>query len=148
MGSVPWVQLVLHAATVARGGETYELEMGEQIKVVEMVKKKEEIPITYIGIRSGEKLYEELAGLDEVVEPSGIEQIMRVRLLSRSDLPVRPPAWLRAGGTQTGPAQMRDQISELERLAAEGNAEPLIKLLGEIVPTYQPCVANGQQIGK
>lgn len=125
------VQLVLHAATVARGGEIYVLDMGEQIKVVEMVKNlirlsgftpHEEIPITYIGIRPGEKLYEELVGLDEVVEPSGVEQVVRVQPLSWTD-----------------PARLRDHVSALERLAVDGKAEALIKLLGEIVPTYQPC---------
>lgn len=124
------VQLVLHAAALARGGEIYVLEMGEQIKVLDMVKNlirlsgftpEEEIPIKFIGIRPGEKLYEELVASDEVVEPSGVQQILRIRPLSQND-----------------PRVLRNQVMALEQLASKGDAEAVIKLLGEIVPTYRP----------
>ncbi|MDF1879933.1 polysaccharide biosynthesis protein, partial [Sulfurimonas sp. MAG313] len=60
-------QLVLQAASIAKGGELFILDMGEPIKIVDlatqMIKlynKENEIEIIYSGLRPGEKLYEEL----------------------------------------------------------------------------------------
>lgn len=59
-------QLVLQAASIARGGELFVLDMGEPIKIVDLAKKmlilsnKEHLGIEFSGLRMGEKLYEEL----------------------------------------------------------------------------------------
>ena len=60
-------QLVLQAATIAKGGELFVLDMGEPIKIVDLAKqmirlygKEGEIDIEFTGLRAGEKLYEEL----------------------------------------------------------------------------------------
>ena len=64
-------QLVLQTAAIAKGGELFVLDMGEPIKIVDLAKqmirlygKEDEIDIVFIGLRPGEKLYEELL-LDE-----------------------------------------------------------------------------------
>ena len=60
-------QLVLQAASIAKGGELFILDMGEPIKIVDLAEqmirlynKEGEIEITFSGLRPGEKLYEEL----------------------------------------------------------------------------------------
>jgi UDP-N-acetyl-D-glucosamine 4,6-dehydratase len=59
-------QLVLQAATLAKGGELFVLDMGESVKIVDLAKKmlrlygKDENNIIFTGLRPAEKLYEEL----------------------------------------------------------------------------------------
>jgi len=59
-------QLVLQAASIAEGGELFVLDMGEPVKIVDLAKKmlllsnKEHLGIEFVGLRPGEKLYEEL----------------------------------------------------------------------------------------
>ncbi|MDD3475983.1 MAG: nucleoside-diphosphate sugar epimerase/dehydratase [Sulfurimonas sp.] len=59
-------ELVLQAASIGMGGEIFILDMGEPIKIVDLAKHmialsgRENITIEFCGLRSGEKLYEEL----------------------------------------------------------------------------------------
>lgn len=59
-------ELVLQAAGIGRGGEVFVLDMGEPVKIADLAKKmielsaKDDIEIKFIGLRRGEKLYEEL----------------------------------------------------------------------------------------
>ena len=66
-------RLVIQAGALAKGGETFILDMGEPVKIVDLAKKvvklsgytEKEIAIIETGIRPGEKLYEELLVDDE-----------------------------------------------------------------------------------
>jgi FlaA1/EpsC-like NDP-sugar epimerase len=117
------VQLVLHAAAQAEGGATYVLEMGEQVKLVDMARHlirlsglvpDQDIPIEFIGLRPGEKLFEELAGRDEQVERSAVEKILRV--------------------TSGGPARadLHAAIAQIEGDAACGRRDAMLAVLSEL----------------
>ena len=63
------VELILFAATVSQGSEVLVLEMGRLVKITDLarnmitlagLKPDEDIKIVYVGLRAGEKLFEEL----------------------------------------------------------------------------------------
>lgn len=78
-------QLVLEAGAMGKGGEIYIFDMGESVKIVDLAKKmiklsglvlEKDIKIVYTGLRSGEKLYEELLADHENTLPTHHDQIM------------------------------------------------------------------------
>jgi FlaA1/EpsC-like NDP-sugar epimerase len=124
------VQLVLHAAALGEGNDLYLLDMGEQIKLVDLARNlirlsgfvpDEEIKISFVGLRPGEKLSEVLSSEDEVIERSRVEKVQRV--LSSARWPA---------------AELDAQISVLIRLARMADARGVIEQLRLIVPTFQP----------
>ncbi|MGE4242759.1 SDR family NAD(P)-dependent oxidoreductase [Ramlibacter sp.] len=71
-------QLVLQAGLMGTSGQIFVLDMGQPMKIVELARMlirlsghtEQEIPITYSGLRPGEKLYEELLADDETTQPT------------------------------------------------------------------------------
>jgi nucleoside-diphosphate-sugar epimerase len=117
------VQLVLHAAAQGEAGAIYVLEMGEQVKLLDMARDlirlsglvpESEVAIKFVGLRPGEKLYEELVGAHEEVGPSSVEKILRVTS-------VAPPR-----------ADLLDLVARIEADAARGRRDHVLAGLREL----------------
>lgn len=81
-------QLILQALTIGNGGELFVLDMGEPVKIrymaeqmIRLAGKKvgEDIQLSYIGLREGEKLYEELFYKKEQLMPTAHSKILRAK---------------------------------------------------------------------
>ncbi len=78
-------QLVLEAGAMGNGGEIYVFDMGKSVKIFDVAKKMihlsgfkypDDIDIKIVGLRPGEKLYEELLSDEENTLPTYHEKIM------------------------------------------------------------------------
>jgi FlaA1/EpsC-like NDP-sugar epimerase len=125
------VHLVLHASACGENGAIYVLEMGEQVGLGELARTMirlsgfvpdKDIAITYVGLRAGEKLYEELVAADEVSGASSISHVFKVS--QRSGAPA---------------AFAVDDAARLEALADEGDADGVMAELCRLVPTFAPA---------
>jgi FlaA1/EpsC-like NDP-sugar epimerase len=124
------VQLVLQASLLGQGGEVFVLDMGEQVKVVDLARNMivlsglvpdQDIQIVYSGLRPGEKLYEELFEETEQVEPTPHAKIRRA---------------ISASAIQSD--RLDRVIAHLEAAVSHGDEDELIRRLNEAVPTYTP----------
>jgi FlaA1/EpsC-like NDP-sugar epimerase len=123
------VQLVLQAGALGRGGEVFVLDMGEQIRVVDIatdlirlsgLEVGADIEIKFTGVRPGEKLYEEMFFTAENVLPTDHPKVLRAR------------NGLLAEGTVK-------RIDTLMRSTDQGRPEDEIrKLLQALVPDFHP----------
>lgn len=82
------VQLVIQAGVIGEGGEIFILDMGKPIKILDLAKNMvrlsglevdHDIKISIQGIRSGEKLEEELVNRGENIEKTSVDKIFKVR---------------------------------------------------------------------
>jgi FlaA1/EpsC-like NDP-sugar epimerase/lipopolysaccharide/colanic/teichoic acid biosynthesis glycosyltransferase len=120
------VQLVLHASLLGKGGEVFVLDMGEPIKILDLAKTmiilsgfspEKDIPIQIVGLRPGEKLFEDLFEKDEEVVQTRHEKIR-----------------LAQNGIVT-----QDLLSYIEKFSAMDHQTDLPQIkakLKELIPTY------------
>jgi len=129
------VQLVLQAATVGRSGETLVLEMGRAVRIADLARQMielsgfvpgEDIEIVFTGLRPGEKLHEELLDDGEEMAPTSVP---RVSSLGRT-------------GGDAVPA--RDFLPRVEALVAASDAEGLLALVREVVPSFRGSLDRGR----
>jgi FlaA1/EpsC-like NDP-sugar epimerase len=120
------VHLVLQAAAMGKGGEAFLLNMGQQIRILDLaedlirlsgLEPGRDIDIVFTGIRPGEKLREELWESDKTYEVTAHPEIYRS---TQESAPI--------GGA------LPLTLDRLGRLAVENNPEAIIQLLDETIP--------------
>ena len=121
------VSLVLQASHYAKGGEIFVLDMGEPVKIDDMARNlirlsgyrpDVDIEIKYIGLRPGEKLYEELLMDEEGLTSTENELIHIGKPIEMDD------DWF------------DEKLKELDKASRE-ESDRIKELVSEIVPTYQ-----------
>ncbi len=120
------VNLVLQAATMGDGGETYVLNMGEQVRILDLaedlirlsgLEPGRDVEIVFTGIRPGEKLSEDLWDSSNAF----------VRTLH--------PDIYQLGGTEDlRGEELRKSIDEIIRLAREGDHHAVLGMMDDIIP--------------
>jgi FlaA1/EpsC-like NDP-sugar epimerase len=124
------VQLVVQAAAIGEGGEALVLDMGEPVRIAEVAEQlaqtqKPACPIEYVGLRTGEKVHEELFGAWETATSSRHPQIRSVTVpcLSGDDVRNLP--------TTITPDAAREVFVELcaQMLPGGAPARPRLELL-------------------
>lgn len=127
-------QLVLQAGAMARGGDVFLLDMGDPVRIVDLARNMIElsgckvrdddnpdgdIEIAFVGLRPGEKLYEELL-IGEHPLPTEHPRIMRSR-----------EAFLPWDGLRAG-------LDELGAAILAGDAAAARALIMKLVPEFAP----------
>ncbi|MBO7465593.1 MAG: polysaccharide biosynthesis protein [Bacteroidales bacterium] len=78
--------LVLQAATIANGGEIFVFDMGKPVRIYDLATKmirlsgRDDVKIEEVGLRPGEKLYEELLATKEDTMPTVHGKIFRAKV--------------------------------------------------------------------
>lgn len=131
-------QLVIQAGAMAKGGEVFVLDMGEPVRILDLARSMihlsgmtvrdkanpdGDIEICEIGLRPGEKLYEELL-IGDNPEPTVHERIRRANeaMMSWDDL--------------------RASLDRMGSLLANGQARAAVALLCDLVPEYRSSSAD------
>jgi FlaA1/EpsC-like NDP-sugar epimerase len=120
-------QLVLQAATMGKGGEIFVLDMGEPVKIVDLARELitlsgfkvgEDIEILYMGVRPGEKLFEELR-----IKGEDMQTTRHPKISIWKNLPMDRDK-LRAG------------LEALLQVAETQELDKIVERIKELVPEY------------
>jgi FlaA1/EpsC-like NDP-sugar epimerase len=121
-------QLVLEASTIGKGSEIFVFDMGEPIRIKDLAEKMiqlsglevdVDIKIETIGLRPGEKLYEELLNQSELTGKTVHPKI----LIGKSNQPSE--------------ALMTASLNQLRILLDKNNITASIKVLKQLIPEYK-----------
>jgi len=121
--------LVLRSAALGSGGEIFVLDMGKPVKIVDLarrmielsgLKPDEDIQIEFIGVRPGEKLFEELSHEGENFVPTAHSKILRF-VSAPCELPY-----------------VQNILADFTKRLDHAGAEELKRMLRKVVPEYAP----------
>ncbi len=121
-------QLVLQAASYAKGGEVFVLDMGEPVKIYDLAKNlirlsgyrpDIDIEIVEVGLRPGEKLYEEL-----LMDEEGLKETAHRKIF------IGKPA-------EVDRQQIQEKLEILRAAVETGNPETVKQAMEQVVDTYK-----------
>jgi FlaA1/EpsC-like NDP-sugar epimerase len=121
--------LVIHAGAMANGGEVFLLDMGEPVKIYDLatqmirlhgMEPHRDVKIEIVGLRPGEKIYEELLIDCNAALPTGHPKIFCAREAKL--------AW----------KELSPQLTNLLDAAAHCEVTECVSALHNLVPEYQP----------
>lgn len=121
-------QLVIQAGAMAKGGEIFVLDMGTPVKMLDLAKDlirlsgfepDKDIKIEYMGLRPGEKLYEELL-MDELALTS--TEHKKIFIEKPSDISFN---------------YITKSIDDFKSILRKNDEELIFKIMKEKVPTYK-----------
>ncbi len=122
-------QLVLQAASYAKGGEIFVLDMGSPVKIKDLAEKiirlsgfvpGRDIKIKFTGLRPGEKLYEEL-----LMDEEGLGKTAHSKIFVGKPIDITSK-------------ELSEKLERLKTAAFENQDDDKIKqIISEVIPTYQ-----------
>ncbi len=131
------VMLVLQSGAIGRGGDLFLLDMGEPVKIVDLAKNMirlaglvpdVDVAIDFVGIRPGEKLYEELLIEGEDVIDTSYDKIK-----------------ICLGENGIDKVALGKSIKTLERLVnSSGDHDSVLNIIKELVPRYSSENLDGE----
>jgi len=131
-------QLVIQAGSMAKGGEVFVLDMGKPVKIYDLAwtlinlsgltvrdddNPDGDIAIEEIGLRPGEKLFEEL-------------------LIGENPMPTKHPRIMQAMEGHLPWQDLSAALDRLEEYVQSGDRDAALGLLRNLVPEYQPNTTN------
>jgi FlaA1/EpsC-like NDP-sugar epimerase len=120
-------RLVIQAGTIGKAGEILVLDMGEPVRIVDLAEDMirlsglavgEDIEVQFIGLRPGEKLFEEL------------------HLPGEKRLATRHPKIMVADRKRRDPEALLAAVERLQQLAEDEDYDGIVNQLKQIVPQF------------
>ena len=132
------VQLVLEAGSFAKSGEVFVLDMGEPVKILDLAEKlirlsghtpNGDIKIQEIGLRPGEKLFEEL-----LTDNANLRRTENEKIYVEERLPIPT-------------SQLENYLQYLSETLETGTRADIFRYLHRLVPTFRtPDEVNAEAI--
>ncbi|OGZ63939.1 MAG: hypothetical protein A2730_01355 [Candidatus Staskawiczbacteria bacterium RIFCSPHIGHO2_01_FULL_39_25] len=119
--------LVMQAGAMGQGGEVFVLDMGKPVKILDLAREMiklsgfepdKDIAIVFVGIRPGEKLFEEILTAEEGTVVTENQKIFMAKL------------------SQINVGEFAEKLEKLKESAVKNNKEEIIKNLKDIIPSF------------
>lgn len=130
-------QLVMEASSMGTGGEIFIFDMGKAVKIIDLARKmirlagfipEKDIKIKSIGLRPGEKLYEELLNDKSITLPTYHEKIMIVKESSDEY------------------DSVKNEVDQIIEAAKEYQSTEIVKKIKKLVPEYKSLNSSFEKL--